>query len=102
MTGGLVTDDPPPEPGSPGEPSGLSALVRVKLTSGVEPGRFEARLHAAAGVAEAWRLAGDCDFEIRLRCQSLADLDAVVTQLREAGGNTSTSLVLHRVHLEDQ
>ncbi len=78
----------------------LQALVRVQLRPGVEPGCFEAHLRAGAAVAEAWRLAGDCDFEVRLSCRSLADLDAAVAELRDAGGITSTILVLHRVRLE--
>jgi DNA-binding Lrp family transcriptional regulator len=78
----------------------LNALVRVQLKGGVQPDCFEAQLAAAAGVVEAWRLAGDSDFEVRLSCRSLADLDAVVAQLRDAGGITSTTLVLHRVRLD--
>lgn len=78
----------------------LDALVRVRMTAGMDPDCFETRLRAGADVAEAWRLAGDCDFEIRLSCRSLADLDARVAQLRDAGGITSTILVLHRVRLE--
>ena len=78
----------------------LDALVRVQMTAGMDPDCFEARLRAGADIAEAWRLAGDCDFEIRLSCRTLADLDARVAQLRGAGGITSTILVLHRVRLE--
>ena len=78
----------------------LNALVRVQMTAGIDPDRFEAYLRDEAGVAEAWRLAGDCDFEVRLSCRSLADLDAVVAQFRDAGGITSTILVLHRVRLD--
>jgi hypothetical protein len=48
-------------------------------------------------VAEAWRLAGDCDFEVRMSGRSLADLDAAVTVLRGAGGVTGTTLVPHQV-----
>jgi hypothetical protein len=70
------------------------------MTAGRDPDRFEAYLRDEAGIAEAWRLAGDCDFEIRLSCRSLADLDATVAQFRDAGGITSTILVLHRVRLE--
>ena len=79
---------------------GLHALVRVGLRAGVDPDCFEAYLSAEAGIAEAWRLAGDCDFEVRVSCRSLADLDALVTQLRDAGGITATTLVLHRVRLD--
>jgi hypothetical protein len=78
----------------------LNALVRVRTTAGIDPDRFEAYLRDEAGIAEAWRLAGDCDFEIRLSCRTLADLDATVAQFRDAGGITSTILVLHRVRLE--
>ncbi len=78
----------------------LQALVRVQLRPGVEPAGFEAHLRAGAAVAEAWRLAGDCDFEVRLGCRSLADLDAVVTGLRDVGAITSIILVLRRVRLE--
>ena len=78
----------------------LHALVRVQMTAGRDPDRFEAYLRDEAGVAEAWRLAGDCDFEVRLSRRTLADLDATVAQFRDAGGITSTTLVLHRVQLE--
>jgi hypothetical protein len=78
----------------------LHALVRVRMTAGRDPDRFEAYLRDEAGIAEASRLAGDCDFEIRLSCRTLADLDATVAQFRDAGGITSTILVLHRVRLE--
>jgi len=78
----------------------LHALVRVQLKAGVHPDCFEAQLSTEAGVVQAWRLAGDSDFEVRLSCRSLADLDAVVARLRDAGGITSTTLVLHRVRLD--
>jgi hypothetical protein len=80
----------------------LHALVRIQMAAGTDPDDFESHLRDGLGVAEAWRLAGDCDFEVRLSCRSLAALDAAVAQLREAGGITSTTLVLHRVRLEDR
>ena len=43
----------------------LNALVRVQLRAGVHPDCFEARLGTEAGVVQAWRLAGDSDFEVR-------------------------------------
>ena len=79
----------------------LHALVRIQMTGGADPDDFESHLRSGPGVAEAWRLAGDCDFEVRLSCRSLGDLDAAVAQLREAGGITSTTLVLHRVCMDD-
>jgi len=82
-----------------GDPQVLQALVRVQMMAGTDPDCFEAYLRDEVGIAEAWRLAGDCDFEVRLSCRSLADLDATVAQFRDAGAITSTTLVLHRVRL---
>jgi DNA-binding Lrp family transcriptional regulator len=80
----------------------LHALVRIQVTAGTDPDEFESHLRGGPGIAEAWRLAGDCDFEVRLSCPSLADLDAAVARLRDAGAITSTTLVLHRVRLDDR
>jgi hypothetical protein len=82
-----------------GDSQVLHALVRVQMTAGTDPDCFEAYLRDEVGIAEAWRLAGDCDFEVRISCRSLKDLDATVAQFRDAGGITSTTLVLHRVRL---
>jgi DNA-binding Lrp family transcriptional regulator len=84
--------------GSPAAP--LDALVRVQLKAGMDPDRFESQLSAAAGVTQAWRIAGDCDFEVLLSCPNLAGLDSVLTVLRSAGGITATTLVLHCVRLD--
>ena len=43
---------------------------------GIDPDRFEAYLRDEAGIAEAWRLAGDSDFEVRLSCRSLTSPSA--------------------------
>lgn len=78
--------------------SALYALVRIRLGIGVEPARFEEHLRDEASVADAWRVAGDFDYEVRLSCRTITDLDAVVTDIRHAGADqTTTSLVLHRV-----
>jgi DNA-binding Lrp family transcriptional regulator len=81
-------------------PSTLVALVRVRLVGGAEHEVFERHLRAEPAVVDAWRLAGDCDYEVRLTCPALADLDSAVNDLRNAGGHTSTTLVLHRVPLD--
>jgi DNA-binding Lrp family transcriptional regulator len=85
-----------------GPPITLEALVRVRLVGGVEHEVFEKYLRAEPAVVDAWRLAGDCDYEVRLTCRALADLDSAVNELRHAGGHTSTTLVLHRVPLDDR
>jgi DNA-binding Lrp family transcriptional regulator len=80
----------------------LEALVRVRLVGGTEHEPFEKHLRDDPAVVDAWRLAGDCDYEVRLTCRSLADLDNALGELRDAGGHTSTTLVLHRVNLDEQ
>jgi Lrp/AsnC ligand binding domain len=80
----------------------LEALVRVRLVGGAEHGAFEEHLRADPAVVDAWRLAGDCDYEVRLTCRTLADLDGAVGELRAVGGHTVTTLVLHRVNLGER
>jgi DNA-binding Lrp family transcriptional regulator len=80
----------------------LEALVRVRLVGGTEHEQFEKQLSTEAAVVDAWRLAGDCDYEVRLTCRTLTDLDCAVNELRSAGGHTSTTLVLHRVNLDER
>jgi hypothetical protein len=80
----------------------LEALVRVRLVGGTEHEWFEKHLHAIPAVVDAWRLVGDCDYEVRLTCHTLAGLDDAVGELRSAGGHTSTTLVLHRVNLDER
>jgi Lrp/AsnC family transcriptional regulator, leucine-responsive regulatory protein len=88
--------------GRPSLASPLEALVRVRLAGDIEHETFEKHLRAALAVVDAWRLAGDCDYEVRLACPTLADLDDAVGELRDAGGLTATTLVLHRVELDER
>ncbi|MGH3377431.1 MAG: Lrp/AsnC ligand binding domain-containing protein [Actinoallomurus sp.] len=83
-------------------PAALEALVRVRLVGGAEHEAFEKHLRTDPAVVEAWRLASDCDYEVRLSCRTLADLDGAVNELRAVGGHTSTTLVLHRVNLDER
>ena len=85
-----------------GVPAALEALVRVRLVGGASHEAFEKHLRTDPAVVDAWRLAGDCDYEVRLTCRTLADLDGAVNDLRAASGHTSTTLVLHRVNLEEK
>jgi hypothetical protein len=87
---------------SPGRANALEALVRVRLIGGAEHERFEKHLRVDRAVVDAWRLAGDCDYEVRLTCPTLADLDAAVGELRSVGGHTATTLVLRRVDLDER
>jgi DNA-binding Lrp family transcriptional regulator len=108
VTGGFARSAPSVEgvnplvtPASRPLASTLEALVRVRLVGGAEHEQFEKRLRADLAVVDAWRLAGDCDYEVRLVCRTLADLDAAIGELRDAAGHTATTLVLHRVDLEE-
>ena len=87
---------------APAVPASLEALVRVRLVGGAEHEAFEKHLRTDLAVVDAWRLAGDCDYEVRLTCRTLADLDGAVNELRAVGGHTSTTLVLHRVNLDER
>lgn len=91
----------PPRPARTA-PVELDALVRVRLAAGAEHEIFEKHLRTEPAVADAWRLAGDCDYEVRLACRSLDDLDTVLSEFRDAGGLTATTLVLHRVPLDER
>jgi DNA-binding Lrp family transcriptional regulator len=86
----------------PGRANALEALVRVRLVGRADHERFEKHLRAEPAVVDAWRLAGDCDYEVRLSCPTLADLDTTVGELRDIGGTTVTTLVLHRVNLDER
>lgn len=77
----------------------MQALVRVRLQPGTDRSTFENRLRGTAGVLAVWQLTGDVDYEIRLACADLVELDAVVGCLRARGGAeyTSTCLLLREV-----
>jgi len=92
----------PRGPRPPLPASALEALVRVRLVGAADHERFEKHLRTEPAVVDAWRLAGDCDYEVRLTCPTLADLDTAIGELRSAGGHTATTLVLHRVNLDER
>jgi Lrp/AsnC family leucine-responsive transcriptional regulator len=76
------------------------ATIRVRLAPATEHTAFERHLRHLPAVIRAWQTTGDTDYEVLLACRDLADLDAVVADLRHYGGaeDTSTHLVLHEVN----
>ena len=77
----------------------VQAIVHVRLAPAASRQGFEQYLRAMPAVLSAWQVAGDVDYELRLACRDIADLDAVLTALRRCGGaeGTSTGLVLREV-----
>ena len=77
----------------------VQAIVHVRLAPAASRQRFEQYLQATPAVRSAWQVTGDVDYELRLACRDIADLDAVLTGLRHCGGaeGTSTGLVLREV-----
>jgi Lrp/AsnC family leucine-responsive transcriptional regulator len=77
----------------------VQAIVRVRLVPSASRPDFERYLRTIPAVLSAWQVAGDVDYELRLACQDIADLDAVLTALRRCGSaeGPSTGLVLREV-----
>ena len=77
----------------------VQAIVRVRLVPSASRPEFEQYLRTLPAVRSACQLAGDVDYELRLGCHDIADLDVVLTALRRCGGaeGTSTGLVLREV-----
>ena len=86
----------PPEPTRACRP--VQAIVHVRLAPAASRQMFERYLRTIPAVLFAWQVAGDVDYELRLACQDIPDLDAVLTALRRCGAEgTSTGLVLREV-----
>lgn len=77
----------------------VEAMVHVRLAPSTSRPDFERYLRTIPAVVFAWQVAGDVDYELRIACQEIADLYAVLTALRRYGGaaGTSTDLVLREV-----
>jgi len=76
----------------------VQAVVRVRLAPATSRQAFEQHLRTLACVLCAWQVAGEVDYELRVACSDIADLDAMLTDLRRGGAEgTSTGLVLRGV-----
>jgi hypothetical protein len=77
----------------------VGAFVRVRLAPYLSREVFEAHLRTIPAVSSALHVIGDVDYEVRLACRDLADLEAVLASLRRCRGTevASTALVLGEV-----
>jgi DNA-binding Lrp family transcriptional regulator len=80
------------------DPGSIHTLVRVRLADRTRPEMFEIRLCESTAVQEAWAVAGDYDYEVRLRCPGMADLRRELHALRVCGAeHTDTCFLLRAI-----
>jgi Lrp/AsnC family leucine-responsive transcriptional regulator len=74
----------------------LDLLVDARLRPGVDGATFEAALGRLPGIAEAIRITGAWDYQLRVRVPDAAHIDELIRRLkRDAGAEqTQTRLVL--------
>jgi Lrp/AsnC family transcriptional regulator, leucine-responsive regulatory protein len=77
----------------------VQALARVRLAPWLSRQVFEAHLRTIPAVRSAVHVIGDVDYEVRLACRNLADLEIVLGSLRGCRGTevVSSALVLSEV-----
>lgn len=82
----------------------VEAAVDVRLESGADRSTFAAVLRSLPAVVEAVHVTGQYDYMLRLFCSGTAELDGVLTALKERGGvvDSQTRLLLHRIPDLDQ
>lgn len=82
----------------------VEAAVDVRLESGADRPTFAAVLRDLPAVVEAVHVTGQYDYMLRLFCTGTAELDSVLTALKEKGGvvDSQTRLMLHRIPDLDQ
>lgn len=69
---------------------GLDALVDVRLLPSTDPDRFERQVAELAPVREVVFLTGRFDFQLRLACRDVDELDATVRAVRRDAGAAQT------------
>lgn len=77
----------------------IDALVDLQLVPGSPWEGIDDALRAHADVVDAVHLTGGFDYQIRVRAESIEDLDSLLRWIKESLGvrETSTRLVLHTV-----
>lgn len=77
----------------------VEAAIDVRLAPGAERARFAEALRAQPAVVEAVHVTGHYDYMLRVFCTGTAELDDILTQLKERAGvvESQTRLLLHRI-----
>ncbi len=83
------------------EPLGrtVEAAIDVRLEPGADRNRFAEVLRSMPAVVEAVHVTGAYDYLLRVFCTGTAELDSILTELKERGGvvDSQTRLLLHRI-----
>jgi Lrp/AsnC family leucine-responsive transcriptional regulator len=83
------------------EPLGrtVEATIDVRLESGADRQTFAEVLRSMPAVVEAVHVTGAFDYQLRVFCTGTAELDQILTGLKERGGvvDSQTRLLLHRI-----
>ena len=77
----------------------VEAAIDVRLESGADRNVFGDALRSMPGVVEAVHVTGQYDYLLRVFCSGTAELDEILTQLKERAGvvDSQTRLLLHRI-----
>ena len=82
----------------------VEAAIDVRLANGADREVFAAALRANPAVVEAVHVTGHYDYLLRVFCTGTAELDTILTVLKEDAGvvESQTRLLLHRIPDLDQ
>lgn len=82
----------------------VEAAIDVRLVNGADREVFAAALRANPAVVEAVHVTGHYDYLLRVFCTGTAELDTILTVLKEDAGvvESQTRLLLHRIPDLDQ
>lgn len=77
----------------------VEAAIDVRLVSGADRTVFADVLRSMPAVVEAVHVTGHFDYLLRVFCTGTAELDHILTELKERGGvvDSQTRLLLHRI-----
>ena len=77
----------------------VEAAIDVRLEPGADRNRFADALRAQPAVVEAVHVTGHYDYLLRVFCTGTAELDGILTELKERAGvvESQTRLLLHRI-----
>lgn len=72
--------------------------IGVRLASYISPTNFERTLMECGALIDAWQVTGNMDYQLRVACADMAELDWTLGWLRKVGAEeTVTSFLLRQV-----